>query len=117
MWAWIVVGGVLLFLLARSLSDSLDATPSRPMAFMATLLDGMALVSMLLGVFGALMALVLGVFATSGPRLLGHGVTDMLIWSGALMIGSILFLVAASAVRSMGGRAPAGRAAASRGGH
>lgn len=105
MWVWIVVAAIFLFLLGRSLHESVSTTHSRFAGFLGALLDGLALLAMGLGVFGLLMALALGVFTGSGPRLAGDSLRDVLVWSGGLMAGALLLLAAGSGVRSLGGRA------------
>ena len=104
MWVWILIGLVFLYLIINSMQDSLSSTSSRPLGFLAALLDGSAMVAMAVGVFGLLMALVLGVFAGYGPRLAGTGLRNMLLWSGGLMLVSFLLIILAAQVRRLGGR-------------
>jgi len=104
MWVWILIALVFVYLITNSLQDSLSSTASRPVAFLAGLLDGLAMVAMAVGVFGLLMALVLGVFAGYGPRLAGTGLRNMLLWSGGLMLLSFLFIIVAAQLRRLGGR-------------
>ncbi|MGG5809909.1 hypothetical protein [Falsiroseomonas sp. CW058] len=116
MWVWIVVAGLFLFLVGKSLSDAMGTTSSRPLALLGTVLDGLAMIAMAVGVFGLLMALVLGVFASSGPRLAGSSLRDVLLWSGGLMALAVVLLAAGTAVRGVGARRPA-EARPVRGGH
>jgi len=111
MWVWILIAAIFLYLIVNSAQDSFSSTASRPMAFLAALLDGLAMVAMAVGVFGLLMALVLGVFADYGPRLAGSGLTNMLLWSGGLMLLSFLFIIVAAQLRRLGGRSARGFAA------
>lgn len=114
MWLWVFLAVVFVFLVVKSLLGSLETTSSRPVAFLAALTDGLAMLAMAAGVFGVLIALVLGVLANHGPRLAGAQLTDMLIWSGGLMLFALLMLVAGSYVRRLGGR-PGGQARPLRG--
>jgi hypothetical protein len=112
MWVGIVVAGIFLFLVGRSLGDAMGTTASRPVAFMGAAADGLAMVAMAVGVFGLLMALVLGVFADHGPRLAGASLRDTLLWSGGMIVLALALLLLGSAVRRAGSRAaPAARRA------
>ncbi len=104
MWVWILIVAVFLYLVTKSLGDGLSATSSRPLAFLAALTDGIAMLAMAAGVFGLLMALVLGVFASYGPRLVGASLRDMLIWCGILMLASMIFLILGSLLRRAASR-------------
>jgi uncharacterized sodium:solute symporter family permease YidK len=108
MWVWIVCAGIFLFLLGRSLHEGMNSTASRPAAFAGALADGLSLISMAAGVFGLLMAAFLGIFATSGPRLVGNSLNDVLIWSGGLILCAFLLLALGSAARKAGGKAVPG---------
>ncbi|WP_439599342.1 hypothetical protein [Falsiroseomonas sp.] len=115
MWVWFVVAVVFLFLLGRFLQENAATTRSRPAALVGTLADGAALVCFTLGVFGLLVALVLGVFSGHGPRLAGESLEATLIWSGAFILAGLVLLLASGGIRRLGGRgAPA---AAVRAGH
>jgi hypothetical protein len=114
---WVVVTAVFLFLLGRSLSEALSTTSSRPLAFLGTLLDGAAMLAFGLGVFGLLMALVLGILAESGPRLVGQSLRDVLVMSAALIGAGAVALFVGTAVRGLGARRPANLARVNRGGH
>jgi protein-S-isoprenylcysteine O-methyltransferase Ste14 len=107
MWVWIVVAALFLFLLGKSLSDSMGTTSSRNLAFLGTVLDGLAMIAGAIAVFGLLMALVLGVFAASGPRLTGDSLRDVLLWSAGLIVLAAAMLAAGTAVRNIGARRPA----------
>lgn len=117
MWVWIVVAGVFLFLLGRSLNDAMSGTASRPAAIMGAAADGLAMIAMAAGVFGLLMALVLGVFADHGPRLAGASLRDTLLWSGGMVVLAFGLLVLGSLVRRAGARAVPSRPRAPRDRH
>lgn len=104
MWVWIVVAGIFLFLLGRSLHEGMSSGRSRTGAFLGALADGLGMICMAIGVFGLLMALVLGVFASAGPRLTGDSLRDVIIWSGGFILLAFLLLVAGTAARNLGGR-------------
>ena len=108
MWFWIIVAAVFLFLIGRSLSESLGSTRSRPVALLGTILDGLGMVVMAAGVFGLLMALVFGVFADHGIRLTGTSLRDVLVWSAGMIGAALLLLAAGSGVRRAAGRVPHG---------
>lgn len=96
MWVWVLVAAIFLYLMSKSLSDGLGASASRPLAFLAALTDAVAMLAMAAGL---LMALVLGVFATHGPRLVGGSLYSMLIWCGILILVSLVFLILGSFLR------------------
>jgi hypothetical protein len=104
MWVWILIVAIFLYLMAKSLGDGLSSTASRPLAFLAALTDGVAMLSMAAGLFGLLMALVLGVFANYGPRLVGASLYSMLVWCGVLMLTSLVFLILGSFLRRAASR-------------
>lgn len=116
MWVWVVIGALFLFLLGRQLHENTNSTRSRPMALMGTLSDGIGLVCLAVGTFGLLMSLILGVFASHGPRLTGTSLVDVLLWSvGALILGGAL-IVFSGTLRRIGGKGmPEARSI--RGGH
>jgi hypothetical protein len=113
---WAVIAAAFLFLLGRSLREGMRSTSSRPLAVFGTLLDGLAMLAFGLAVFGALMALVLGILAETGPRLAGQSLRDVLVTSGALLVAGIVLLVLGTATRGLAARRPAARAA-NQGGH
>ncbi len=104
MSSWIIFAGVFLLLTGRSLHEGTNASGSRLIGFLGAVMDGLAMVAMALGLFGLLMALALGVFADSGPRLVGQSLQGVLVWSGGLMAASLALLVLGSLVRRAGGR-------------
>jgi len=116
MWVWLLVAAIFLYLVSKSLGDGLSATSSRPLAFIAAITDGIAMLAMAAGLFGLLMALVLGVFASDGPRLVGSSLINMLIWCAVLMLTSLVFLVLGSLLRRAASRFPAAPVQ-TRGGH
>lgn len=116
MWVWILIACVFLYLMYQSLNDGLGSTGSRPLAFLAALTDGLAMLAMAAGLFGLFMALVLGVFANHGPRLVGGSLYNMLIWCGVLMLVSMACLILGSLLRRLASRYPVA-AMQARGGH
>jgi hypothetical protein len=104
MWLWIVVTLLFLFLVGRTLQENSDSTRSPVAAMAGTLADAAALVCLTLGVFGFLVALVLGVFAGAGPSLAGEALTYTLLWSAALLAGGVLLILLSVGIRRLGGR-------------
>ncbi len=100
---WFVLAAVFLHLMARLLAEARQGTGSRALALLSTLLQGVALLTMATGVFGLLIALVLGLLAEAGPRLRGDALLDMLIWASALVVGGFLLLGAGGGLRRLGG--------------
>jgi uncharacterized protein YacL len=113
-WVWVILGAVFLALLARSRYENMNATSSRVAAWFGVLTDGLAMVALGFGVFGLLMALVLGVFASTGPRLVGSALRDTLLWSSGLILLAAALQGAGVLARRWGGR---GAVAAGRPGH
>jgi uncharacterized protein YacL len=116
MWLWVLIAAAFLYLMSWSLSDGLSNTASRPLALLGSLTDAAAMICMGAGVFGLMMALVLGVFAGGGLRLSGASLTNTLIWSVGLIVAAFAFVVLGTALRRMGGRAEM-VARPTRGGH
>lgn len=110
MWVWIVVAGLFLFLLGRSLHEGMSGGGSRVGAFLGVVADGLSMICAAIGVFGLLMALVLGVFADAGPRLTGDSLRDVIIWSVGFILLAVLLLFAGIAARKLRGRPRAARA-------
>jgi phosphatidylglycerophosphate synthase len=104
MWLWVVLVIIFLILVVKSLMGALEATSNRPVAFLGTVVDGLSMLAMTAGIFGLLIALVLGVLADRGPRLAGDQLMTMLVWSGGLILFAFLMLVIGSYVRRMGRR-------------
>lgn len=116
MWVWIAIAALFLYLASRFSRENASTTRSRPAAFVASLADSVALVLLTLGVFGMLMALVLGVFAGTGPHLAGESLVSVIIWSIALMAIGAMLMLSSIGLRHLGGKgAPA--PVARRGGH
>lgn len=108
MWVWIVIAALFLFLLGRQLHENSSTTRSRSAALIGTLADGIGLVCLAAGVFGLLMAIFLGIFASRGPHLTGASLVDVLVWSAGLILLGTALIFASGAIRRIGRReAPA----------
>ncbi|MGK7867036.1 hypothetical protein [Falsiroseomonas sp. E2-1-a20] len=110
MWLWIAITLLFVFLVGRTLQENADSTRSSLAAMAGTFADAVALVCLTLGVFGFLVALVLGVFATAGPSLAGEALTHTLLWSAALIVGGVLLILLSVAIRRLGGKGAPARA-------
>jgi hypothetical protein len=104
MWLWICIALLFAYLVGRTLQENADSTRSTPAAMAGTVADAAALVCLTLGVFGFMVALVLGVFAGSGPSLRGDGLFHTLLWSAGLVGAGVLLIMASIGIRRLGGK-------------
>ncbi|MBU8546407.1 MULTISPECIES: hypothetical protein [Roseomonadaceae] len=107
MWVWIVIAVLFIYLFARTVQENASSTRSPAAALIGSIADGFGLIALTLGVFGLLMALVLGVLVDVGPRLAGESLTATLLWSAALIAIGVLLIFASGGIRRIGGRARA----------
>jgi uncharacterized membrane protein YGL010W len=104
MWVWIVIVVLFIYLMSRTVQENASSTRSPAAALIGSIADGIGLIALTLGVFGLLMALVLGLLADAGPRLVGESLRATLLWSAALLAIGILLIFASGGIRRIGGR-------------
>ena len=115
-WTWILIVVLFLYLMGRRTAENLSTTRSPLMGYIGTALDAVALVAITCGIFGALMAIFLGIFAPRGAHLAGANLRDMVIWTVVLLVIGIGLGFASMVLRRLGGEgAPVVRPM--RGGH
>jgi hypothetical protein len=104
MLSFILVVAAFLLVMTGLLHRWRSSPGSRSGALTGGLLDSVAMVCLLLGVFGVLMVLVLGVLPESGLRITGRSLPDLVLASLGLVAAGLGGLSSGALWRGLRGR-------------